>query len=110
MENCGSAAKISAIDERTKAHDKAIDGFRTALEGTNHVLGKISEALANIKHLHEDQKRNEHDIDVLYERVRTLELAPGKAMTKVGWIILTAGSGCAGGIVSGIIVWMVTHG
>jgi hypothetical protein len=108
-EPCGSAAKISAIDERTRAHDKAIDGFRFALEGTNKILGKISEALADIRHLHEDQERNEKDINELFDRVRGLELAPGKAMTRFGWIILTAGSASVGGVISGVIVWVVNH-
>lgn len=109
-EPCGSAAKISAIDERTKAHDRAIDGFRTALEATNSILRKISEALADIRHLHEDITRNEKDINELFDRVRILELAPGKAMTKLGFIILTGGCATAGGVVSGLIIWMVTNG
>jgi hypothetical protein len=60
--------------------------------------------------LHEDQARNEKDINELFDRVRTLELAPGKAMTKLGFIVLTGGCASLGGIVSGLIIWVVTHG
>ncbi|MCP3177302.1 hypothetical protein MJO47_09345 [Desulfuromonas sp. KJ2020] len=106
---CSSAGKISAIDERTKGHDRAIEGFKAALEATNKVLLKISEALADIRHLHEDQKRNEQDINELFGRVRGLELAPGKAMSKVGFILLTAAGGCVGGVIVGLVVWLVTR-
>jgi hypothetical protein len=106
-EPCSRDGKLSAIDERTKGHAQAIAGFQIALEGTNRVLGKISEALADIRHLHEDISRNERDITEVFGRIRALEMAPGKAMTRIGWIVLTASSGCAGGIISGVTVWIV---
>jgi hypothetical protein len=106
-EPCSRDGKLYAIDERTKAHAQAIAGFQIALETTNRVLGKISEALADIRHLHEDISRNERDITEVFDRIRALELAPGKAMTRVGWIVLTAGSSSAGGLITGIIIWIV---
>lgn len=107
---CQSAWKISAIDERTKAHGEAIGSVKVALDGLNAALHKIGEALADIRHLREDQQRNERDFDEIFGRVRALELAPGKAMGKAGWMILTALSGSIGGVVSGAVVWFVTRG
>jgi hypothetical protein len=107
---CQSAWKISAIDERTKAHGEAIGSVKTALESLTSALNKISEALSDIRHLREDQQRNERDFDELFGRVRILELAPGKAMGRAGWMILTAISGSIGGVVSGTVVWIVTKG
>jgi len=106
-EPCSRDGKLYAIDERTKAHAAAIAGFQHALEGTNRVLTKISESLSEIRHLHEGIDRNERAINGIYDRVRALELAPGKAMTRFGWIVLTAGSSCAGGVITGIIIWIV---
>lgn len=107
---CQSAWKISAIDERTKAQGEALGAVNAALDRQSVALNKVAEALADIKHLHDDQQRNERDIDELFGRVRLLELAPGKAMGKAGWMILTAASGSIGGIVSGMVVWIVTKG
>lgn len=104
---CRSAGAISMIEERTRRHEKSIDGFTAALDTLNRSLLKISQALADIKHLHEDQQRNEKDINELFGRVRALEMAPGRAAGKAWWIIFGAATGSAGGLVTGLIMWGV---
>lgn len=106
-EPCTSAAKISQLDERSRYHTEAIAGFRVALDKTNEILNKISQALSDIRHLHEDQQRNERDIDDLFRRVRVVEMAPGRTAGKAWWLIFGGLCSAVGGVTTALALMLL---
>lgn len=108
-EPCLRDADLARFDERINGQDKVLMSLSSAVSKLNETLSAISSVMVENKHLHEDQHRNEKSINELYRRVRTLELSPGKTAGKAWWLLIGAMTGAAGGIVSGLVVWGVSH-
>jgi len=108
-EPCKQEAPIAVLTDRSKKVEASLTKIANALEENNKLLTVLTEQGAEIRHLRQDQERNERDIDGLFGRVRTLELAPGRALGKVAIILITTGSSCIGGIVAGLVVWSVKN-
>ncbi len=135
-EPCGKIQEIADLRAKNNALENALSGIRRALEENNKLLSSISEQGAEIRHLREDNTRNEKDIDALYNRVRLVEMAidpkqvdalkkcieelskeineikslPARRASKFFWALVTTISACLGATVSGLLVWALTKG
>ena len=107
---CKQEAPIAVLTDRSIKVEVALTDIAAALKKNNELLTTLTKQGERIHHLREDVTRNEGDINELFGRVRSLELLPGKSMTKFGWLLLVSFISGGSGIVSGVVVWMVTHG
>lgn len=108
-EPCLRDAELARFDERINGQDKVLASLTAAVTKLNETLSAISSVMVENKHLHEDQHRNEKSINELFRRVRVVELTPGRAAGKAWWLMFGSVTGAAGGVVSGLVVWVVTH-
>lgn len=106
-EPCKQVGKLSALQEKSQNQDIILHGIKQTLEKNNELLGQIAVVMSNINHLAEDNQRNERDINVIYDRIRVLELYPGKAAGKAWWLVFGALAGVVGGVSTTLILGFV---
>lgn len=106
-EPCRQEVTIAEMKADNRHQDDVLVSMQRTLEENTRLLRVLSEIGADVRHIREDQLRQERDIDAIYKRVRVLELAPGQMMSKAAMIMLTAGCGSLGGVVTGVVMWMI---
>lgn len=106
-EPCKNEGRLAKVEADNGNQDKTLDTLARTLAENTRLLGTLAEIGSDVRHIREDQARMEGNINTLFSRVRTLELAPGKALSKVALLVITAASGCFGGIVTGLVLWLV---
>jgi hypothetical protein len=131
---CTQAAPIAQLSERSENQQKSLREMAGALKINNELLKQVAEVLSDIRHLHEDSRRNEKAITEMFDRVRALEMAPnaihitkslaivvdklvsrvetmekepGRAASKAWWVVFGVLAGAAGSIFSGLIIVLV---
>lgn len=106
-EPCKQEGRVSKLEAENTSKDNALAAIGRSLEEMNRLLRVVAEFGADIRHLREDKARHEDDINSLYSRVRSLELAPGRALSKLALLMITTISGCFGGVLTGLILWIL---
>lgn len=106
-EPCKQEAPIASIQATLKALEKGLSSIHASMEKTASALSVLVQQTVEIRTLRETDQRHETDIDNLYTRVRALELAPGRTLGKGFWLLSAAASSTAGGVVTGVILWLV---
>lgn len=106
-EPCKNEGRLAKVETDNGHHDKMLDALQETLAENTRLIGTLAEIGSDIRHIRENQGRHELSINGLYSRVRQLELAPGETLSKVALILITAGSGCVGGVITGVILWVV---
>lgn len=109
-ESCHHDVTVAILHDRSVKFEKAIEEIAGSLRLTNSLLGTLAEQGAEIKHLREDTLRNEKDIDAIFGRVRSLEMAPGRVAGKVSLVVLASIGGCIGSTITGVVVFFATKG
>lgn len=107
---CKQEGAIAELKADNRHQDDVLAAMQRTMEENTRLLRTLAEIGADVRHIRENQSRHDRDIDALYKRMRAMELAPGEAMSKAAMVMLTAGSGTVGGIVTGVIMWAVKGG
>lgn len=107
MEPCNQAAEIAVMKEQVNASRKETANIKKMLEQMSATLDKIAEQGVEIRHLHEDIRRNEKAIDEIFGRVRLIELTPGRAAGKLFWVIIAAVTSLGGGLIATLLTSFV---
>jgi len=104
---CDQAAKIATLEAHGKSTSTDVSEIKSLIRENNKVLEKVAAVISDVRHLHEDSARNEKAIVELFKRVRALEIAPGQNASRAWWLLFGTLTGCAGGVVTGVVVWLV---
>jgi len=107
-EPCKQDAPIAEIRADNRRQDDILQALSRAMEENTRLLRTLAEIGADVRHIRDDLARHDKSINSLFSRVRTIELAPGQAMSKAAMVMLTAGCGSAGGVVTGVVMYLVT--
>lgn len=102
-EPCSQAADIAVMREQVHNSRKETETIRIMLEQMSRTLSQIAEQGVEIRHLHEDSKRNEKAINEIFGRLRLVELSPGRAAGKFFWIVVTATTSIGGGLIATLV-------
>jgi len=105
---CKQEAPIAEIKADNRRQDDILSTLSRTMEENTRLLRTLAEIGADVRHIREDLSRHDQSINGLYSRVRSLELAPGQAMSKAAIVVLTTGCGSLGGIVTGVVMYLVT--
>ena len=106
-EPCKQEGRLTKVETDNGHQDDVLKALQETLKENTRLLGTLAEIGSDVRHIRETQSRHEGSINGLYSRVRQLELAPGEALSKVALIAITAGSACAGGVITGVTLWLV---
>ncbi len=106
---CHLDVPVGILRENFPKVERAIGDISNSLKVTNSLLEQLAAQSAEIKHLREDNQRNEKDVDGLFLRVRGLEMLPGRAASKIFLVGLAAAGGCIGSLISGVVIILITQ-
>lgn len=107
---CKQIGPIAEIKADNRRQDEILATLGRTLEENTKLLRTLAEIGADVRHIREDLSRHDKSINSLYSRMRTMELAPGQAMSKAAMVMLTTACGSLGGIVTGLVMYWVTTG
>lgn len=105
---CKQEAPIAEIKADNRRQDDILSTLSRTMEENTKLLRTLAEIGADVRHIREDLSRHDKSINSLYSRMRAVELAPGQAMSKAAMILLTSFCGSVGGVVTGIVMYLVT--
>lgn len=109
MEPCTQAADIAVVKEQVANSRKEIVATRLMLEKMNKTLEHIAEQRIEIQHIKEDTARNERDINELFERIRFVELSPGRSAGKFFWMLVSVTVSGISGLIATVVTWLITQ-
>lgn len=136
-EPCKQDETVKVLQIEQAVITKSLTGIEDTLKSNNRLLAQVSSVLSDLKHLHEDSRRNEKAIHEVFNRVRALEVkptldkaveslaitvgklakkvdglekTPGQFASKAWWVVFGVLAGSAGSVVSGVIILMIRWG
>lgn len=107
MDPCKQEGRLGEISQAIRFFQEAEERREQREQRMLLAMETVAKQGEILKNHAESLSRQEKAQEEVFRRLRTIELMPGQVMSKAAIVMLTAGCGSVGGVVTAMVMWAV---